>query len=97
MVRMPDSPAVSFAQLSVLPAPSEVTMPMPVMTTIGLPSLSRGAVMFSPPVKTPKTPRSLDRLDEGHAFAAPVTRPDHYNLGAINDAASRALPCAKAR
>src|SRR5947209_1114967 len=53
-VRMPDSPAVSFAQLSVLPAPSEVTMPMPVTTTIGRPSLSRGAVMFSPPVKTPK-------------------------------------------
>jgi hypothetical protein len=49
MVRMPDSPAVSFAQLSALPEPSDVTTPMPVTTTIGLPNLSRGAVMFSPP------------------------------------------------
>ncbi len=64
-------------------------MPMPVTTTIGLPSLSRGAVMFSPPVRTPKkppkvpqkTPRSLDRLDERHAFAAPMPRPNHHNLG----------------
>ena len=40
MVRIPDSPAVSFAQLSALPAPSEVTTPMPVTTTIGLPNLS---------------------------------------------------------
>jgi hypothetical protein len=46
---MPDSPAVSFFQLSALPAPSDVTTPMPVTTTIGLPNLSRGAVMFSPP------------------------------------------------
>ena len=45
MVRMPDSPAVSFAQLSALPAPSEVTTPMPVTTTIGRPNLSRVAVM----------------------------------------------------
>src|SRR5260221_13974890 len=80
-VRIPDSPAVSFAQLSALPAPSEVTMPMPVATTIGLPNLSRGAVMFSPPINTPKTLLSLDRLDEGHAFAPPVTGPNHYNLG----------------
>ena len=40
MVLMPDSPAVSFAQLSVLPAPSEVTTPRPVTTTIGRPNLS---------------------------------------------------------
>src|ERR1039458_7676041 len=37
---MPDSPAVSLAQLSVLPAPSEVTTPRPVTTTIGRPILS---------------------------------------------------------
>ena len=48
MVRMPDLPAVSFFQLSALPAPSEVTTPMPVTTTIGLPNLSRVAVMFPP-------------------------------------------------
>ena len=47
MVRMPDSPAVSFFQLSVLPAPSEVMTPMPVTTTIGRPNLSRVAVMYS--------------------------------------------------
>src|SRR6201996_5074143 len=41
MVRIPDSPAASFFQLSVLPAPREVTTPMPVTTTIGRPSLSR--------------------------------------------------------
>jgi hypothetical protein len=52
--------------------------------------------MFSPPVKTPKTPRSLDRLDEGHAFAAPVTRPNHY-IGGHQLAASRTLPFAKVR
>jgi hypothetical protein len=48
MVRMPDSPAVSFFQLSALPAPSEVTTPMPVTTTMGLPNLSCVAVMLSP-------------------------------------------------
>jgi hypothetical protein len=48
MVRIPDSPAVSFFQLSDLPDPSEVTTPMPVTTTIGLPNLSRVAAMFSP-------------------------------------------------
>src|SRR5713226_6085331 len=74
-VRMPDSPAVSFAQLSSLPAPSEVTTPMPVTTTIGLPNLSRAAVMLSPQVQL------LDRLDQGHALTPPVPGPDHHNLG----------------
>src|SRR6266481_9306233 len=74
-VRMPDSPAVSFAQLSVLPAPSEVTTPIPVTTTIGRPNLSRAAVMLSPQVQL------LDRLDQGHAFTPPVPGPDHHNLG----------------
>ena len=43
MVRMPDWPAASLAQLSVLPAPSDVATPMPVTTTIGRPKLSRVA------------------------------------------------------
>jgi hypothetical protein len=30
-----------------LPAPSDVTMPIPVTTTMGLPKVSRGAVMIS--------------------------------------------------
>src|SRR5882724_9663866 len=91
-VRMPDSPAVSFSQLSVLPAPSEVTTPIPVTTTIGRPNLSRAAVMLSPPF-VPVRPASwlpesclpeswlLDRLDQSHAFAPPVPGPDHHNLG----------------
>src|SRR6478609_3826001 len=45
IVRMPDSPAVSFAQLSAFPAPSDVTTPMPVTTTSGLPNLSWVAAM----------------------------------------------------
>src|SRR5712672_4440090 len=77
MVRIPDSPAVSFAQLSSLPAPSDVTMPMPVTTTIGLPNLSRDAVMFFP---TGAAPCSLDGFDQGHAFAPPVTGSNDYNL-----------------
>src|SRR5438309_1530897 len=36
---MPDSPAVSLAQLSALPAPSEVITPMPVTTTTRCPLL----------------------------------------------------------
>ena len=40
MFLMPDLPAVSFFQFSALPAPSEVTTPMPVTTTIGRPALS---------------------------------------------------------
>src|SRR4051794_698542 len=74
MVRMPDSPATSFAQLSALPAPSEVMMPMPVTTTTGRPSLSRGAVIDSPLELT-------NRLDQRHAFAAPVSGPHHDDLG----------------
>src|SRR5450432_1913674 len=81
-VRMPDSPAVSFAQLSVLPAPSEVTTPMPVTTTIGRPNLSRAAVMLSPPfIKVCPALRLPDRLDQGHAFTPPVPGADHHNLG----------------
>ena len=78
MVLIPDSPAVSFAQLSALPDPSDVTTPMPVTTTIGLPNLSRAAVMFFP---AHSAPYSLHRFDERHALAAPVTRSDHHNLG----------------
>ncbi len=47
-VRIPDSPAVSLVQLSTLPAPSDVTTPIPVTTTIGRPNVSRGAVMMFP-------------------------------------------------
>src|SRR5712671_6748870 len=67
---MPDSPAVSFAQLSALPAPSEVMTPMPVTTTIGRPCLSRAVVILQPP--------SFHRFDQRHAFTAPMADPgDH--------------------
>src|SRR5215475_2586510 len=46
--RIPDSPAVRRRQLSDLPAPSEVTRPLPVTTTIGRPALSRMLPMCSP-------------------------------------------------
>src|SRR6266446_2143942 len=46
--RIPDSPAVRRRQLSALPAPSEVTRPLPVTTTTGRPALSRMLPMCSP-------------------------------------------------
>src|SRR3954463_14065595 len=63
MPRMPDCPAVSFAQFSSLPAPREVIMPAPVTTTIGRPMLSLPAVISTP---------SVDALDERQAFPAPM-------------------------
>src|SRR6266480_239423 len=62
MRRMPDSPAVSLAQLSALPAPSEVITPMPVTTTTGCPLLP-DAIQAS----------SADRFNKRHALSAPVT------------------------
>src|SRR5205809_5265701 len=59
---MPDSPAVSLAQLSALPAPSEVITPMPVTTTTGCPLLP-DAIQAS----------SADRFDKRHAPSPPVT------------------------
>src|SRR5258705_12452031 len=63
---MPDSPAVSLAQLSPLPAPSEVITPMPVTTTTGCPFLP-DAMQAS----------SADRLDKRHALSAPVADGGH--------------------
>src|SRR5215813_13586654 len=48
IARIPDSPAVRRCQLSTLPAPSEVTRPLPVTTEIGRPALSRMLPMCSP-------------------------------------------------
>src|SRR6266478_5751729 len=63
---MPESPAVSLAQLSPLPAPSEVITPMPVTTTTGCPFLP-DAMQAS----------SADRLDKRHALSAPVADGGH--------------------
>src|SRR5262249_11047336 len=65
MRRMPLSPAVSFVQFSSLPVPSEVTMPMPVTTTMGRPALSRVAM---PRIPVPSPP-----FDESHTLATPVS------------------------
>src|SRR4029078_3772668 len=46
-VLMPDAPLVSLAQLSLLPAPSEVITPSPVTTTTGRPILSLPAAIAS--------------------------------------------------
>src|SRR5450756_1183764 len=72
MVRMPDSPAVSLAQLSVLPAPSEVTTPRPVTTTIGRPILSfSDGISCSP---------SADPFEQSKGFAPPMPDAGHQDL-----------------
>src|SRR6185437_6724168 len=72
MARMPDSPAVSLAQLSVLPAPSEVTTPSPVTTTIGRPILSLIDGMLVLP--------SIDPLDQRQGFAPPMADTSYQDL-----------------
>jgi len=65
-----------FCPIVRLPEPSDVTTPMPVTTTIGLPNLSRVAVIV--PVRRRAY---LIAFDQRHAFAPPVTGPDDDNLG----------------
>ena len=72
MARMPDWPAVSLAQLSVLPAPSEVTTPSPVTTTIGRPNLSLVVAITCSP--------SADPFHQREAFAPPMTDAGHQDL-----------------
>ena len=72
MARMPDSPAVSLAQLSALPAPSEVTTPMPVTTTTGRPALSLVDDMARSPSADPLRPaRGLRRANARRRSPAP--------------------------
>ena len=75
IVLMPDSPAVSLAQLSALPAPSEVTTPRPVTTTSGRPILSLPVVIFRSP--------SANSFDQRETFASPVSDAGHHDLGQI--------------
>src|ERR1700754_4377285 len=63
---MPEVPAVSFVQLSSLPRPSDVTMPMPVTTIMGRPAES-----FIPLVVI-RTSRA-DGFDDSDTFGAPMT------------------------
>src|SRR5262249_16484456 len=64
IVLMPDLPAVRYFQLSALPAPSEVTTPIPVTTTIGRPALSwLDGIAILP----------SGRFDQRQTFTTPVT------------------------
>src|ERR1700683_1389391 len=63
MRRMPDTPPLSFAQLSDLPTPSDVTTPIPVTATIGRPALS--------PVAPAMISSSIDPFEQCEPFAAP--------------------------
>src|SRR5262249_51048510 len=89
--RMPDSPAVSLRQLSSTPTPSEVTMPMPVTTTIGRPALPcvpaiRSSLLglehdlFRKPVPTFRD-HALRRFEQREPFAAPMADPGDDHLG----------------
>src|SRR6516164_10403621 len=68
IARIPDLPAVSLAQLSVLPAPSDVTTPMPVTTTMGRPDLSRNCAISV-------LPKRSNWFQQREAFAAPMADP----------------------
>src|SRR5439155_4834366 len=72
MLRMPDLPAVRFFQFSYLPAPSEVTTPMPVTTTTGRPALSWEDDICSP---------SGRRFEQREAFATPMSDRGDDRLG----------------
>src|SRR5262245_65161729 len=84
-VRIPDWPAVNLSQFSFLPAPREVTTPMPVTTTIGRPNLSRGADMCPSSMSGARSARARSRLlpdcfDQCEAFALPVAGTFDDNL-----------------
>ena len=52
MVRTPDRPATSPAQVAATSLPSGVTAPMPVTTTRGAPSASSAVIGRACPVRT---------------------------------------------
>src|SRR5690242_21438522 len=82
MRRMPDCPAVSLRQLSSMPVPSEVTIPTPVTAT-GAPAvvpLGEDAISFSLSVLTPQRGLSAHRVQQRHAFAAPVADGRDHDL-----------------
>src|SRR5450759_5017210 len=72
MARMAYWPAGSLAQWSVWPAPSEVTTPSPVTTTIGRPILSLvDGILCSP---------SANPFDQSEGFASPMSDTGHHDL-----------------
>src|SRR3974390_382240 len=71
MARIPAWPAVRLCQFPSLPAPSEVTTPMPVTTTVGRPNLSVVDISLYP---------SANLLDQTEAFAPPMTNTGHNDL-----------------
>src|SRR5579884_4270561 len=81
MRRTPEMPPLSLAQLSDLPTPSEVTTPMPVTATIGLPALSKylapdAVAALDWVIACP----SIRAFDETEAFAAPGADARHHDL-----------------
>src|SRR5262250_1889571 len=74
--RIPDSPAVRRRQLSDLPAPSEVTRPPPVTTTIGRPALSRMLPMCTPRLAVAPALHAGRALTKRRSFHEPYARSD---------------------
>src|SRR6478752_3540088 len=67
---IPERPAVSAAQLSAFPRPSDVTIPMPVTTTMGRPLGSVSCVAMA---------LAFHALEEGKPLAAPMSEPGHQH------------------
>src|SRR6516164_6891634 len=75
---MPDFPALSLAQLSVLPMPSEVTTPIPVMAITGRPALSRCALAVG--LLAAMMPLSIHPVEQRQTFAAPIAHTGDNDL-----------------
>ena len=71
-------PRSACANCPALPAPSDVTTPMPVTTTIGLPNLSDGADMVPPMLRrNSRDDAPSDRHPARSLFLSVSTFPDH--------------------
>src|ERR1700744_4698293 len=94
--RMPETPPVSFAQLSAAPTPSEVTTPIPVTATMGRPFLSCVALVMRFPFcsvqaryakpeagfrgRSCSAKHSLHAFNQRQTLAAPIADPGHDHL-----------------
>src|SRR6185312_988051 len=75
IVLMPDAPLVSLAQLSLLPAPSEVITPSPVTTTTGRPILSLPAAIASLLNQSVQRERDLRHANDPPPVRPPASTP----------------------
>ena len=87
---MPETPPLSFAQLSVFPTPSEVTTPIPVTAMMGRPFLSRVAVAMEFPFSLSVDPinLSVDPFDQRKPLAAPIAHAGDDDLGKLGRTSS---------